>query len=111
MGLYQVCSNFALWVKKMPRRGVTLAYIKSTFPEYGHVAYQIKGNEAYNSMLANISLKCTLDPRVGSKDIFSFYESSHVAYQINGDEVENTMQAKHPPFHTPGWGQKVKHFF
>ena len=39
------------------------AYIKSTFPEYGHVAYQIKGNEAYNNMLANIfTLTLTLDP-------------------------------------------------
>ena len=33
----------------MPVAGVT----QSTFSEYGHVAYQIKGNEAYNNMLAN----------------------------------------------------------
>ena len=37
--------------------------IKSSFYEYGHIAYQIKGNEAYNNMLANISpLHKTLDP-------------------------------------------------
>ena len=27
---------------------------KSTFSEYGHVAYQIKGNEVYNNIQANI---------------------------------------------------------
>ena len=31
-----------------------LAHIKSTFSEYGHVAYQLKGNEAYNNMPANV---------------------------------------------------------
>ena len=30
--------------------------IKLTFSEYGHVAYQIKGNAAYNNILANILL-------------------------------------------------------
>ena len=29
-------------------------YRKLTFSEHGHVAYQIKGNEAYDTMLANI---------------------------------------------------------
>ena len=30
--------------------------LKLTFSEYGHVAYQIKGNAAYNNILANILL-------------------------------------------------------
>ena len=29
---------------------------KSTFLEYGHAAYQIKGNEVYNNIQANILL-------------------------------------------------------
>ena len=42
------------------------AYIKST--AYGHVAYQMKGNEAYNNMLANIlPLHTPVTPGVGSK--------------------------------------------
>ena len=28
--------------------------LRSNFSEYGHAAYQIKENEAYNNMLANI---------------------------------------------------------
>ena len=73
--------------------GVTLAYIKSTFPEYGHVAYQIKEKEAYNSMLNILSLHTPLTPGVGSKGQFFFFsESSHVACQINENEAENMMQ-------------------
>ena len=30
--------------------------ISCFFSEYGHAAYQIKGNEAYDNMLANILL-------------------------------------------------------
>ena len=56
MVLYQVCSNNASEAKNRSATGVTWAYIKSTFSEYDHVAYQIKGNEAYNNMLANILL-------------------------------------------------------
>ena len=33
------------WARCMGHKGLN---IKSTFSEYGHVAYQIKGNEAYN---------------------------------------------------------------
>ena len=35
--------------------GVIQGYIKSTFSEYGRVAYQFKGIEAYNSMLADLT--------------------------------------------------------
>ena len=42
---------------------VTEAYIKSTYSEYCHVAYQIKGNGAHNDMLANIPpYSHTIDP-------------------------------------------------
>ena len=42
--------------------------IKSTFSEYGHVAYQIKGNETYSNMIANsFPLHTPLTPGVGSK--------------------------------------------
>ena len=66
-----------------------IGHIKSTFSEYGHVAYQIKGNEAYNNMLANIlPFHTPLTPGLGSKGQFLFFsESSHVAYQIKGNEA------------------------
>ena len=42
--------------------------IKLTFSEYGHVAYQIKGNAAYNTILANILLlHLPFTPWVGSE--------------------------------------------
>ena len=64
--LYQVCSNYAPEAKNGPASGVTFAYIKSTFSEYGHVEYQIKGNEAYNNMLANnLALTLTFDTWTG----------------------------------------------
>ena len=34
----------------------------STFSEHGHVAYQIKENQEYNNMVANILLADTPDP-------------------------------------------------
>ena len=41
--------------------------IKLTFSEYGHIAYQIKGNIAYNNILANILLiHLPLIPGMGS---------------------------------------------
>ena len=47
--------------------GVTLL-IQNHFLEYGHFAYKIKGNEAYNNMLTNIlPLHTPLTPGVESK--------------------------------------------
>ena len=61
---------------------------KSTYSEYGHVAYQIKRNEAYNNILANVlPLHTPLTSGVGSKVIFSFSECSHVSYQIIRNEA------------------------
>ena len=88
------------------------AYIKLTFSEYGHVAYQIKGNEAYNYMLANDKpLDRSLTPG-GSKVIFFLFCKLHV--ELNGNEAENTMQANTLPFKTPTaprWDKKVKTIF
>ena len=90
----QVSSDHAPGAKNGPVAWVTLASIKSTFSEYGPVAYQIKGNEAYTHMLANLPLHTPLTPR-GQKVMtvtFFFSESSHVACQIKQDEAENTKQ-------------------
>ena len=59
---------------------------KLNFSEYGHVAYQIKGNVTYSNMVANIlPADIPLTPRVGSKGQNIFCGNSHVAYQIKGD--------------------------
>ena len=57
------------------------------FSKYGHVAYQIKANDACRNMVFNILPTDTTSAlRVGSKgQIISFSESSHVAYQIKGN--------------------------
>ena len=58
---------------------------KSFFiPEYGHVAYQIIGNNLCNNRVAYIlPADTTSSRRIGSKHFFS--ESSYVAYQIKGN--------------------------
>ena len=58
-----------------------------TFSEYGHVAYQIKADDAGSNMVANILPTDTPSTQgVGSKgQTISFSESSHVAYQIKGN--------------------------
>ena len=54
------------------------------FSEYGHVAYQIKGNDECSNMQAHIlSLHAPSASRMGSKVKQFVYESSHVAYQFN----------------------------
>ena len=58
--------------KNGPATGVTKAYIKSSFSEYGHDAYEIKGNETYSNMLANyiMPFHLLLTPGWGEKVIF-----------------------------------------
>ena len=57
----------------------------SPISEYGHVAYQIEGNEACSNTVVNFWPKDTsLTQGMGSKVNF-FSESSHAAYQINGN--------------------------
>ena len=57
------------------------------FSEYGHVAYQIKADDASSNMVANILPTDTpLTQGVWSKGQIIYYsESSHVAYQIKGN--------------------------
>ena len=57
------------------------------FSENGHVAYQIKADEAGSNMVANILPTDTPSTQgVGSKgQTISFSEISHVAYQIKGN--------------------------
>ena len=73
MNLYQVCSDYASAAKNGPAAGVKLAYIKLTFSEYGHVAFQIKGNEVYINMLNILPLHTPLTPVVGSKGHFFLF--------------------------------------
>ena len=85
----------------------------STFSEYGHVAYQIKADDAGSNMVANILPTDTPSTQgVGSKgQTIYFSESSHVAYQIEADDAGSNMVANILPTDTPltqGMGQKVK---
>ena len=58
-----------------------------TFPEDGHVAYQIKADNFCSNMVANsLPTDTPTTQGVGSKgQTIYFCESSHVAYQIKGD--------------------------
>ena len=79
------------------------------FSEYGHVAYQIKGNYAFSNMVANI---LHADGSKGQNSTFS--EHSHVAYQIKGNHECSNIQAHILSLHTPsttGVGQRSKHVF
>ena len=83
--------------------------------EYGHVAYQIKADDAGSNMVANILLTDPLSTqRVGSKGkTIYFSERSHVAYQIKADDAGSNMVANILPTDTlltQGWGQKVKQY-
>ena len=62
-----------------------LPYIKLTFSEYGHDAYQIKGNAAYNNILANILLlHLPLTPWWSQKvNLFSFLKVVMLHNEIN----------------------------
>ena len=86
---------------------------KLTFSEYGHAAYQIKGNVAYNNILTNIMLlHLPLTRGVGTKvNLFSFLKVVMLRNQISWNEANIIMHANVLPFYTPlapVWGQKVK---
>ena len=74
-----------------------------TFSKYGHVAYQIKADDAGSNMVANILPTDTpLTQGVGSQGrTISFSESSHVAYQIKADDAGSNMVANILPTDTP----------
>ena len=67
----------------MPRLG-GLRGTEAIFSDYGHVAYQIKGNDACINMVANIlPVNPSPDSGLGSKGKNSTSsEHGHVAYQI-----------------------------
>ena len=74
------------------------------FSEYGHVAYQIKGNDACSNMEANIlPVEPPSLPRgLGSKGQNStFSENGNVAYQIIGNDECSSMQVHILSLHTP----------
>ena len=84
MDLYKVCSKYSPGSKNGPTEVVTYTYIKSTFSEFGHVAYQIKGNETYNNIIANIlSLHFPLTPGMGSKGHFFFFSDHRTSCCIS----------------------------
>ena len=65
------------------------------FSECCHVAYQIKENEMYGNIQANIlGLRTPSTPGMASKGQ-TFFSSS---YQIKGNAVYNNMQAKFPEY-------------
>ena len=74
-----------------------------TFSEYGHVAYQIKADNAGSNMVANILPADTPSTQgLGSKgQTISFSESSCVAYQIKADDAGSNMVANILPTDTP----------
>ena len=57
---------------------------KNQLSKFGHVAYQIKDNEAYKSMLANIlPLHTPSTPGVGVKMSFFFFSESSQVHIIS----------------------------
>ena len=110
MDFYQVYSNKAPGAKNGPTAAVIEAYIKSTFSEYCHVAYQIKGNEAHNDMLANIPpYSHTIDPDgVGSNG--QIFERSSMYLDMELRQVKGKITrhiakeiAKHSEDGTSHW--------
>ena len=89
------------------------------FSEYGHVAYQIKGNHVCSKIVANIlPADPTLPPTQPllipegwfNRSKSTFTEHVHVAYQIKwshecSNMVVNILSADLPP---RPWGQKVE---
>ena len=89
---------------------------KSMFSECSHVAYQIKGNEMYDNIQANIlTLRTPWTPGLGSIDQNSFFFLKVVAaYQIKGNDAYNNMEAKSLHLYThssPGMGSKGENLF
>ena len=84
----------------------------STASEYGHVAYQIKGDDPCSNIVAHILPVYPLPRSKGQNSAFS--EHGHVTCQIKVNDECSNMQAHILSFHIPstaGWGQRSKHFF
>ena len=76
----------------------------STFSEYGHLLYQIKGNDACSNMVTNILplnthfLILGLEPKGQNS---TFPEHGHVAYPIKGNDGCSNMQSHIMSFQHP----------
>ena len=87
----------------------------STLSDYGHVAYQFKGNNERSSMVANILTTVLHHPLpipdygggVNSQNS-TYSEHGHVVYQIGGKIVATIVPAAAPTPSTLRWVQKVK---
>ena len=73
------------------------------FSEYGHVAYQIKADNAGSNMVANILPTDTPSTQGWGQKVklYLFSESSHIAYQIKADDAGSNMVATILPTYTP----------
>ena len=73
------------------------------FLEHGHVAYQIKADDAGSTMVANILPTDTLLTQGWGQEVklYIFSERSHVAYQINADNAGRNIVANILPTDTP----------
>ena len=109
--LYQVLPNYFPGAKKWPTAGDILAYIKSTFLEYGHVAYQIKGIEAHDNMLNCLPLHTPLIPWWGKKvNCFSFLEVVMLHVKLTGIKQRTQCTYNTPTSPRSGYikGKQVK---
>ena len=88
------------------------------FSEYGHVAYQIKGNDACSNMVANsVPVHTFSIPEVGSKVKTLFLRVAAIHIKLKG--MKHIAPCKHIlcPYTNPqplgggGGGQKVKTCF
>ena len=100
------------WGQKWPCRRGHIGHIKSTFSEYDNVANQIKGNEAYNNMLANIlPLHIPLTLGVGSKGhSFSFLKVVMLHIKLRGMKHRTSCKQIFCHFTHPRV-RRSKHFF
>ena len=84
----------------------------STFSEYGHVAYRIKGNDACSNMVANIlPVDTPSTPGVGSKgQNFFFLKVVMLHIKLKGTDhraPHKHIFCTHTHPRPPGWGQNL----
>ena len=78
-----------------------------TFLEYGHIAYQIKWNNAYSNMVANIlptDTPLTLGSGLKSQTFFLKEVMSHIKFKVMECRAQGNQTHPQPL----GWDQKVK---
>ena len=70
--------------------------------KYGHVAYLIKGNEAYSNTLAiALPLHTPLTARVGSESHFSFLKVVMLNIKLTGMKQRKQFKQIFCPFRNP----------